>query len=231
MTVSNTDLPNDLGRIMDAMDFREPAAELAALSQGDDDPSLQLPMAWIQLYRGKIEEGSAPSISMMLLNRASVVMPRTHLVGILDRVKSTGLDLALSLEDVTREAGVAGGPTVDDDPRIAREVHVHLTQLFAPGSTITVGDHASVASGPGSVAVQLQVGDLDGLLSAASAYLANDAVEELRMALGEDGGQAGTKTRSFLDRVKSGGVTLAAGVTTNGAYAGIVALLQQTFGG
>lgn len=227
--VSPSELPDQLAGVGKAADLREPVAELEALTAGNVDPQLTLPMAWISRYRRLAEEGKTPRIEMMVLNHAGIAIPRTHLNGILDRVKSNALDLALSFEDISPEVGDAGGPTVADDPRLAQQVDIHLTQLFATGSTITIGDHATVASGDGATAIRVEAGDVAGMLRAATAYLDSDGVEALAEALGIDGGKPDEATKSFLDRVKTGSYVLAGGLTTNAAYDGIVALLRQTF--
>jgi hypothetical protein len=108
---------------------------------------------------------------MMILNDASLTLPRTHLRGILDRVKSVALDLALGLEDVSLDAGVAGGPTVTSEPELAKTVTVHLNQIFATNSSVAVGDNASV--------VNVQVGDVDGLLEAARSLHSEEGVTVL----------------------------------------------------
>ncbi|WP_166351028.1 hypothetical protein [Phytoactinopolyspora limicola] len=230
-SLTAAELPDRLSNVMEGMAFREPVAELEALTRGDADPQLTLPVAWIALYRQLAEEGKVPSMEMMILNHAGVTMPRTHLTGILDRVKSTALDLALSLEDVSPQVGDTGGPTTADEPRLEREVQVHLTQLFANGSTITIGDHATIASGESATAIRVDPGDIDGLLRAATTFLQPDGVESLAEALRTDGNQPAEATRRFLDRVKNGGYLLAGGVAGNAAYDGLVALLKQAFPG
>lgn len=231
MTVTRKELPDELGGVMDHMDLRAPIAELVALSSGDQDPVMQLSTAWVARYRTLASEGRAPRYMYMTLNRAAVKIPATHLKGILDRIKTTALDLALSLEDVSPQAGDSGGPTVVDEPRLAQQVNIHLTQLFADGATITVGDNATVASGPGAVAVQLQVGDVEGLLAAAAGLLGADGVAALEQALADDGGSPGANTQTFLERVKGGAYMLVGGIGTNAAYVGLVELLKQVFGG
>lgn len=231
MTVTSKELPDELGSVMDNMDLRAPIAELVALSSGDQDPVLQLPTAWVAKYRTFASEGRAPRYMYMTLNRAAVKIPATNLKGVLDRIKTTALDLALSLEDVSPQAGDAGGPTVVDEPRLATQVNIHLTQLFAAGATITVGDNATVATGSGATAVRLEVGDIAGLLAAAGDLLGAEGVAALEQALTDDGGQPGASTQTFLERVRNGAYVLAGGIGTNGAYDGLVELLKQVFGG
>lgn len=247
MTVHQSDLPDSLGSFMNGAKFRQPVAELQELAEGDSDPGVQLPMWWISEYRRLANENKAPHIEMMGLNRATTSMPRTHLKGMLDRVKSTALDLALSLEDISPEVGTTGGPTVSDEPRIEQQVHLHLAPMYANGSTISVsentivtsrdnatvsiGSNTNIASGRDSKAIRIDAGDIGSLLRAAGDYLSSEGVEALDSALRSDGGEAATETRGFLDRVKAGSIGLVSGMTTNAAYDGLISLIQQPFPG
>lgn len=232
MTLTRKELPSQLTRGMEVLAFREPVAELEALSQGKRDPELALPVRWVALYRHLVSEGRVPSVEMMVLNRAAVGMPRTHLTGILDRVKSTALDLALSLEDVSPEAGRAGGPTVISEPALAQQITLQMTHIYASqNSTVTLGDNATVAPGDGAVAMRVELGDVEGLLRAARQLLDTEAVAALAEALEADGEKPADATLTFLNRVKAGGYGLVGGLTSNGAYDGLVHLLQQAFPG
>lgn len=204
-----------------------PLAEIAALADDgcDSDPQRQLPSHWLQRFRDLADENRVPHMPMFVANHAAIVVPRTYLLGILDRIKTAALDLALDLESASAEAGDNAGPTVDTEPALREAVESHMTMIFASNSSV------SVASGVGAVAVQLQVGDLQGLLTAARSILDERGVEDLDAALGEDGGKPGDATLSVLDRVRSGGYSLAGGLAVNGAYDGLVALLGQVFPG
>jgi hypothetical protein len=230
-TLYPRELPDVLREAVENQDLYAPVAELVELSQGDQDPIWSLPVQWVVMYRDLADKRQAPTYEMMQLNHAAVKIPTTHLKGILDRIKTTALDLALSLEDISPEAGATRGPTVADEPRLAQQVTIHLTQLLGDNATVTVGDNATVASAAGAVAITVAAGDVAGLLDAAKNLLAGEAVDELAAALEEDGGQPGPETSKFLGRVKQGGVLLAGGITTNAAYDGLVALLRQVFGG
>ncbi|WP_166845120.1 hypothetical protein [Isoptericola sp. BMS4] len=225
------ELPDELSSFMESLWFREPIAELESLATGDSDPSLRLPNAWLALYRDLVEQGKVPTFSMMSANDAHVAMPRTHLLGSIDQVKSTALDLALSFEEVSTQIGNSGGPTASDQPQLREIVHLQIGSIYADGATITIGNEASVASGTAASVVKVQTGDVSALLDAAQPFLDSAGIEALSEALQSDGQAPAEATRSFLDRVKSGSVSLAAGVTTNAAYAGLVALLQQAFPG
>lgn len=231
LTVTAAELPSDLASVMDGIAFREPVAELQELASGSDDPQLQLPMAWIEIYRKFATSRTVPSIEMFVLNGATIVTPQTHLKGVLDRIRSTALDLVLSLEHVSGMAGDTDGPTVASEPKLAEQITVHLTQLFADGSTITIGDNSTVASGNHSTAMSIAAGDIGALLKAAAALLQEDGVKGLAAALEADGGQPREATHGFLDRVRAGVYALAADVTTSAAYNALIALLHQAFPG
>ncbi|MGY6501829.1 MAG: AbiTii domain-containing protein [Acidimicrobiales bacterium] len=227
--ISPSELPYDLSSVMEDVGLRAPVAELESLADGDSDPSMQLSDGWLEQYRNLAARGEVSRMELMVLNHAAVSIPRSRLRGIIDRVKSTALDLALSLEDISPETGDAGGPTIVDEPRLAHQIQIHLTQIYATGSTITIGDNATVASAEGATAVRIEAGDIDGLLDAAATLLGPESVRALADALDADGSEPADATRGFLEKVKSGAVRLAGGVTTNAAYDGLVALLRQVF--
>jgi hypothetical protein len=225
--MSRRDLPAELSNVMDDFKFVMPLAELEALANddGENDPQTQLPAYWLQRFRELAEENRVPHMTMYVANHAAIEVPRTYLRGMLDRIKTVALDLALNIEDASPDAGDSGGPTVDTEPAIREAVASHMTVIYANNSNV------SVASGAGAAAVQIQIGDLEGLLAAARSILDEDGVADLETALHEDGDEPGASTRGFLDRVRSGSYTLAGGLTVNGAYDGLVALLSQVFPG
>ncbi|SKB07674.1 hypothetical protein SAMN06295964_1778 [Aeromicrobium choanae] len=221
------ELPDELSNVMTGMKLTQPIAELAALAHGsgESDPRLQLPGYWLARYRELAERGEVPHMEMMTANHVAVVIPRTYLTGLLDRIKSVALNLALELEDVSRDAGDAGGPTVASEPQLGEKVTSHMTMIFATNSSV------SVASGAGSTAVQLQVGDVDGLIAAARTLAGEEVAGDLQAALAKDGGNPGAATRGVLGRIRTGSIGLAGGLSVNAAYDGLVALIAQVFPG
>lgn len=227
LQVSASELPTHLRSVLEEFSLAMPVAEMEALAiaDGDGSPRLPLPMHWVMLYREAVEEQRVPSLSLHVANEAYISVPKTYLAGLLDRVKTVALGLALDVEGVSTEAGASGGPTVDSEPALGQTVDSHMTMIFAHNSSV------SVASGAGSSAVQLQVGDVAGLLREAGNFLAGDGVDALRAALKDDGDEPAKATSGFLDRVKAGAYGLAGGVTTNAAYDGLAVLLRQAFPG
>lgn len=233
LTTYPHELGEELGSAAQNMQLRQPVAELVELAGVDDVVRSQLPMLWVMRYRALAERGEVPYLEMMLANSASISLPRTYITGVLDRIKSVALELALDIESASRDAGRADGPTTSSDADLARAVESRMTTIYATNSTITVGDRAAVATGERSTAGQtvVQVGDVSGLLDAARGLLSEDGINALKEALESDGGEPSSATRSFLDRVKAGAYGLAAGVTANGAYDGLVNLLTEVFPG
>lgn len=221
--VNRGDVPAELGDIMDSIAIRSPVAELAALAQrqGDSNPQLGFPTAWLVRFRSLVAEGKAITIEGMTLNGAAAEIPRTYLIGMLDRIRSSALDLALSIEDVSEEAGMPGGPTVATSAAVAHVVNVGLLQVY--------GENATFAIGQGATAVRIEEGDVESLVEAARAFLDASGVREFKSSLEEDGGEYGARTRSFLERVRSGAAGLAIGVAGNAAYSGLLQLLSMTF--
>src|SRR5680860_591948 len=132
LRVGAGELPTELVTVLDVVGFTEPVAELEALAHadGDKDPRLELPMAWVMLYRKYIEQQAVPYISMMTPNQAYIALPRTHLRGMLDRLRTAALDLALDLETVSAAAGTPFGPTVASEPRLATIVNNYINCLL-----------------------------------------------------------------------------------------------------
>lgn len=221
------ELPQNLAQALDGFSLGMPIAELHALGSNESghDARTELPGVWLHLYREAADDGRAPSMPMYTANHASVVIPRTYISGLIDRVKTDALDLALDIEVVSPGAGDVGGPTVLSEPALADAVRSHLTYIFATNSTV------SVASGAGAVAIQVEVGDLKGLIDASRSLLSEEGIEEFRDALEADGGEPAAETRSFLGRVRNGGVVLAGSVATSAAYDALTALVGQAFPG
>ncbi|MGB3258433.1 MAG: hypothetical protein WBA72_10655 [Ornithinimicrobium sp.] len=224
--VSVSELPAELTAPLEYLGLHEPVAELSALATGTKNPGMNLAMIWVEMYRRLAEEKGLPRMHMMVLNEARLTIPRSHLHGILDRIRSTALDLALDLEDLSPTVGSPGGPTVAEDPELARAATVYLTKIYGSDPVVTIAEQASVAAGDGSTAVQIVAGDIESLLRAAKAYLSNDALEDLARALDADEGTQGKNTNRFLAKVQGGGVALASGVSGNAAYEGLLQLIE-----
>lgn len=111
--MSSHELPADLAAAVKDVRLVSPVAELEALAfnGGDEDPQLGLPHTWVELYRQYVAQNQVPSISMFVANKAFIRVPRTHMRGVLDRLRTSALDLALDLEVADADAVSPSCPT------------------------------------------------------------------------------------------------------------------------
>jgi len=222
-TFSVLEMPQELQPPTEALALREPLGSCVALAALDNEPELALPIQWVMRYRELAHQNKAVHIEMMELDHAALRFPRTYLLGVLDRIRTMGLELALSLEDVSPDVGNPGGPTVATNPDLARVVSIGTMNVFGPGANVAIGD--------GAQAVQIAPGDVSALLAAAAQYLEADGVRALEAAIEEDGKVAGPATRGVLERVRNGAFALIGGMTVNGAYDGLQHLIRMAFPG
>lgn len=222
---SRSDLPHVLAGAFDAVRIRQPVAELEALADTGGMSGMQLPAAFLKKFRELADAGQVAHLPGYVANEARILVPNTYLLGVLDRVKTNALTLALELEGVAVEAGESGGPTVESDTALDQVVQQNVTNIYANNSNI------SVASGPNSTATQVIEGNLESLLAAVREYLNEDGVAALRAAIEIDGGRPGTETQSFLDKLKAGKNQLVVGVAGNTAFAAIIELIQTYYPG
>lgn len=227
-SLSRSDIPESLRVPAEADFLRQPVAEVSALTRDrENSPELSLPLIWVDEFCRLGNEGKAPRVEMMELASACRVLPRTHLEGIVDRVRTSALELLLELEAIDPSVGDVG-KDAEGTRGEARSVSLQIiTQNI-------YGDRASVVSqgqvdGAASVAIDARVtpGDREGLLDAAAKLLEPDQVADLRQALDEDGNTVGESTRSFLTKLRDG----AAEASGQAAVSGLTALLTQFLGG
>ncbi|MDM8085126.1 hypothetical protein QUV83_10150 [Cellulomonas cellasea] len=200
-------------------EFREPVAELERLSTGDRDPMIKWDPYQVNEYDRRTRNGEGGArIELLVLSEAWLVVPRTMLAGILDKIRTRVLDLALALEDVAPDAGEPGGPTVAD----------HQLGSVVQTFNITVnGDGANIATGEGArQRSTVKKGDLADLVRAARELgLSAEHATEFGAAVQADGGVVGARTRTFVERVRVGAIALAGDVAANVAASGLLELV------
>lgn len=179
--VSPGDIPESLGNELSKLGLRQPIAELEALASGEENPRTELPAAWLELYRYNISEGKAPHMEGMLLNRASVIVPRTHLLGAIDRIRTSALDLALSLEELSPDVGEANGPRVSDSPVLGDTINLYMTKIFNNDGALSIG--------PSGSATKVDIDKIEVIVNESGRFLSPNSVDELRRAISEDGGR------------------------------------------
>lgn len=224
------DLPESLRLDEGWGDLRQSVAELSALQGAESDPQAQLPVTWLHAARTEIEAGTMATVGMMVLDGAAVVFHRTRLATVLDQVQTMALRFVLALEEASAEAGKVGGPTVSTDPEVAAVVEGMTIHLHGDHASVVIGKGNAMAAGSGAQAI-VAAGDVTALLREVREVVGSDGVAALQSALTADGGVGGSEVRSWLDRVKNGSFVLASGMTTNGAYDTLRALLEKAFPG
>lgn len=185
--------------------LRQPISELETLASGSEDPGIAWD-PWAVHQYDQVESGMG--FEFMSLVEAHVLVPRSMLAGVLDGIRNQVLELALALEAASPNTGEPQGPTTDD-PAVQGAAHKFVVNVY--------GDGASIALGSGSSATSTVIkGDLASLIAAArSAGLDQDAAAEFATAVETDGREDGPNTTRFLDRVKTGAVSVASGVASN----------------
>ncbi|TQK19107.1 hypothetical protein FBY40_1598 [Microbacterium sp. SLBN-154] len=176
-------------------------------------------------YNSLVEQQKVPRFVMMGVYSARKVVTPAMLRGIAESIRTQALELALDLQAVDPHAGEVGGPT-REDPDIHRALTVNINHIY--------GDGANVAQGTGITQTAVVAkGDIVGLTGAISRLLTDQkAIGEAVAVITSDGSD--TEKRSKLERlggaIKSGSVALAAGVTSDMAATGLIALAGQFLG-
>lgn len=204
--------------------MRQPVAELESLTMGDGEPQLPWDPTAVAMYDGYAQAGRVSHPTGHHLVSARTLIPRGHIVGLLDTVRTRVLELALDLEGISGEVGERGGPTVAD-LEVAAAAQTFYISVYGDGANIATGAHATLRS-------KVRKGDEDSLRAAAAALgLATDDVEEFIESLKEDGSATGPRATRFIERVRMGAVALGGNIVAGVAADQLVALAQGFLGG
>lgn len=220
--VSLAGLPNDFINAYFQTTVRQPVADLELLSSSDKSPSMSWDPYIVQEYgRLVAEKKGGAGFYFMELVSATQKLPQNAVRGIIDSVRTTALQFALELEQVSPKAGEPDGPTTAD-PEV---------QLVTNNFNFTInGDGNNIAAGS-NIWQTVTKGDIESLVNAAAELgLQSEAIEDLRAAVVADGQQAGAETRSVISRLRSGGYALASGISSNLAANGVMQAVGAFFG-
>jgi len=133
ITLSSLELHKSLR--LPEVKMRQPIAELAELALLEEKTGISLPGYWVQNYRNLADQGKASTMAGMILNDGSIIIPKTFIVGIIDRIRTSALNLALDFEQVSKEAGTATGPTIEQLPGLATASSSFISSIYSsPGS-------------------------------------------------------------------------------------------------
>lgn len=199
----------------------QPVQSLSRLSSSDKKTkaAMPLPAQWSGLYNDLSSDGRVPLRTPFYAAAGARILLDKGLIGdVVSAVRTSALELLLELEEINPHVGEPGGPTVKDDDQL-KGMEVRIGQLHGP-LIVTAGSGNTISA-------QSSEGDLTVIYEKAAEYVNQEGVEQLESALAADGGRPGVETERFLEKVKSGAVGLAAGMTTNVAYDGLVTLIQS----
>lgn len=202
--------------------LQQPLAELQALAGSVDEgePQIAWPAGAVRAYR----DSGVFGINMFVLFEVHTVITRQALRGVVDVVRSRALDFALDLQEQFPEAGEKGGPTVATTPALAQTIGSLTVNITGHGTNLGLGATVSQQS-------SVQVGDRDALRQAATeAGLTDDDAEEFVAAVEEERDPEGPRTRSVLDRVRSGAITAGASIGAGAAGDLLAAAVSQFLG-
>lgn len=204
--------------------LRQPVGELEALVASEGaDPTIAWDSWAVARYDQYAQAGKVTRMEGHHLVEAHTSVPRPFISGVIDTIRTRVLDLALSLEAVAPDAGDRGGPTIEDPPVAAATQQFHIT-VYGDGTTIATGDYARVKA-------TVVKGDLPSLREAAigTGLSAADA-DEFVAAVKSDGTPDGSAVQRFIDRVRTGAVTLAGGIATGVAADALIELAKAYLG-
>ena len=210
-------------RDMEAMwtvEFRVPLTELQALSELDGDPQREWPSMMVKAY----EESGVFGIYLHNLFSAHNTITRQSLRGLIDIVRSKAMEFALELQTDYPEAGTPGGPTVASEPGLSSTVFHVTNNIYGDGTNIATGSDIKQRS-------RVQKGDVDALRREAefSGLTAEDAAEFVAAVTSEKSLE-GTQTKGFLDRVRSGAITLSGSIASDVAASGLIEIASSFLG-
>ncbi|WP_419707980.1 hypothetical protein [Promicromonospora sp. NFX87] len=203
------DVSDDFPKAWFLLPFRQPVSELERLAASDQEIGEPWPAQLVLLWNSLAAEGKAAHVEGTSLFSARIMVQKASIVGVLDAIRTEVMKLALDLQDAAASAGEPGGPTVEDAgvQSVITTFHNHIY-----GGSPTIAQGANVTQ-----TVTVNAGDLASLSKAAqdlglgnedlSAYVA--AV----LAAREEPSKG--KLVAFVDKVRSGAVTLAGGVAGN----------------
>ncbi|MEI2276078.1 hypothetical protein OHC50_01155 [Paenarthrobacter ilicis] len=222
--VSSAGLPEEFINGYFRATILQPVADLETLSQGEQSPSISWDPYIVQAYGQQVREkkGGAGFYLMELIS-AKQTLSQNVLRGIIDSVRTTALQFALELEQVSPRAGEPGGPTTAD-PEVKQVTNNFNFTINGDGNNIAAGTEIRQKA-------TVNKGDMESLTKAAMAVgLDQDAIEDLQAAVEEDGKVPGERTSNFISILRAGGYSLASGVSANLAAEGILKAIAAYFG-
>ena len=204
--------------------IRQPVADLELLGSSDKSAHMSWDPYIVQQYGHLVAEGKGGAgYYLMELISAKQSLAQNAIRGVLDSVRTTALQLALELEQVSSQAGEPDGPTTAD-PEVQLVTNNFNLTIHGDGNNIAAGSKIHQRNKVGK-------GDIESLLdTVAELGLNQEALSDLRAAVQADGNQPADRTNNFISKLRRGGYALAGGVSSNLAADGVMQAINAFFG-
>ncbi|MCI1018331.1 hypothetical protein HWD99_06835 [Microbacterium sp. C5A9] len=222
-TLTRAGTPDEFGSLFE-VSFTEPLAVLEGYAKSGDGIVYPWDPLAIGLYNGWIRDGRVPFIEDWGVFSAQRSVSQRTFQGLVDVVRTRALELALDLQAEFPNAGEKDGPTVDN-PAVEATVMTIVNNIYGPLNGLAQGNNFTQK-------VRVVTGDLVGALDSARRFLDEGelvGLESVLAGVGDDDDKRG-RLAKFLDAIKAGSITLATGVTTDLAAAGLLEIATQFFG-
>lgn len=220
--VSPLDAPPEFSALFEVR-VLQAVSELETLVQSENDLGFPWPALALVRWNDLAEEGAALRFQFMHVYNAKTIVQRTIIDGVLDAVRTRLLTLALDLQTAAGNAGESGGVTAKD-PRVGSVVNQFITNIYGEGATVAQG---------AQVHQTVTYGDVRTLTEAAAQVgLSKEGLAEFVAAVLEARSEPKrTNLQRFLGAVRSGGVSLAGGITSNIAADQLTQIASAFLGG
>ncbi|ASN38866.1 hypothetical protein CGQ24_07475 [Arthrobacter sp. 7749] len=222
--ITSTGLSEERRKAWFSATLRQSLTEIEEYSKAENDVGIPWDPYTVMAYEQCVmdKEGGA-SIESMTLNNVNIMISRQQLRALLNKVRSTVIDLAMDLESIDKSAGQPDGPTVSNEgvASVVNNFHIQVT-----------GDGNNVAAGSGNKQrTKVVKNDVASLIAAAKELgLSDAAASEFKEAVLADGKPGGTRAQNIIERVSTGALALAGSITADVAASGLIEAVNAYFG-
>lgn len=215
-TLSDVGLDEEIARYLFGASFRQSVATLEEVST---DGSAHI--SWDIQQVAYFDKTSEARFEDMNLIAAKIMFPKNLTAGILTNIRSKIVDFALELESID--------PSLADQPlqineNITKEKKVAIRETVNNFNIVINGNSNTFAAGHEvSQKITVHTGNYDELFKAAQDLgLSNDDAKEFADAVTTDNSKDGPSVRDFLERVKSGAISIGSGIAVEVASQGLL---------
>ena len=216
-------MPEEAVQPLFTVSFNQTLAELEELTRSGKELGVPWDPVHIGRYNALIDKGQVPHLEGFYLFSADRVVTGGLLRGIIDSVRNTALDFALTLQSADPAAGAQQGPTIAD-AQVQKVVWNITNNIYGDGAQVAHGD---------TIRQEMKIGrgDIEGLLRAARELgLNDDGKGELARAVTAPEIERPSRLGAFFGKIGEGTFLVGTGVTANVAATQIEALVKMYLG-